>query len=219
MRSGIALFVLPALLICGTVHAQSNRETGCTDPDPDIRIAACSVIIEGAGPDSDSDVAIALTNRGGAYTGKGDYRRALLDLNRAAAIAPDFGVLLNNRCYALAAAGRPEQGLTDCDRALALLPGNEQVLDSRGYAYFRFGRYREAIRDFDEVLAHSPMTAALYIRGIAKLKIGDPSGQADLDQATSLDRNIAENMAKMGVAPPILTEAARSASAPDLRGR
>ena len=218
MRSGIALFVLPALLICGTVHAQSSLQKSCSDPNPDIRIAACSALIDG-GQDQKSDVAIALANRGSGYTDKGDYPRAILDLDQAVAIAPDLGVLLNNRCYALAAAGHPEQALIDCDKAKMLLPGSEQVLDSRGYAYFRLGRYREAIRDFDEVLTHSPMTKALYIRGIAKLKIGDPSGQTDLDQATSLDPNISENMARLGIAPQILAEPARTASAPDLRGR
>jgi tetratricopeptide (TPR) repeat protein len=222
-RISVAGFVSAGLLLCGTVGALANGPasltedsvlTGCSDPDPDNRIAACSIFIA-SGQGLKPDIAMALNNRGIGYLEKRDYGLAILDLNEALALVPDLPIALNNRCYTLAAAGRPERALKDCDEALTLLPGSEQVLDSRGYVYFRLGRYAEAIRDLDRALtSDAPIPTALYVRGAAKLKLEDSIGRNDIERARKLDRSISDKMARLGVAPQFLTESASSASAP-----
>jgi tetratricopeptide (TPR) repeat protein len=214
MRSRTATLLAFVVLICGTARAEDGLTTGCSDPDPDNRIAACSIFIA-SGQGLKPDIAMALNNRGIGYLEKRDYGLAILDLNEALALVPDLAIALNNRCYILAAAGRPERALKDCDEALTLLPNSEPVLDSRGYVYFRLGRYGEAIRDLDRVLtSDAPIPTALYVRGAAKLKLGDSTGRNDVERARKLDRNISDKLARLGVVPQFLTEAASSASAP-----
>ena len=120
MRSRTATLLAFVVLICGTARAEDGLTTGCSDPDPDNRIAACSIFID-SGQGLKPDIAMALNNRGIGYLEKRDYGLAILDLNEALALVPDLAIALNNRCYILAAAGRPERALKDCDEALTFI--------------------------------------------------------------------------------------------------
>jgi hypothetical protein len=63
-------------------------------------------------------------------------------------------------------------------------------------------QYQTAIREYDGVLRLSPrMSVALYGRGVAKLKLGDRRGDADINEAKQIDPGIAEQMAEYGVTP------------------
>jgi len=207
MRVRVALLVPVAVLFFGSAQAQDSRLTGCGDPKPDVRIAACTEYILKGGQGIKSELAKAYSNRGNGYVAKGLYVPAIRDFDMAISLDPDLGLAYNNRCYALAELERFDRALTDCDKALALLPGNGQVLDSRGYVYFRLGRFQDAIHDLDEALALFAIPSALYVRGAAKLKLGDAAGQADVKQAIGLDPTIAKSMAALGVVPQLFTEA------------
>src|SRR5688500_6928836 len=63
---------------------------------PDQVIASCSVVIGRQGVDKD-DLATALKNRANAFDDKGDYARALEDLDRAVAINPKDADAFNSR--------------------------------------------------------------------------------------------------------------------------
>ena len=222
-------------------HAQDQY--GCSASDPDLRIIACSALIEaGAGATSDFSMvfnnrgigyaakgeldqaildynqaiylnerfAFAYSNRGVAYEAKGDILRAIEDYSKAIALQPDLRAAFNNRCYALAQIGKTAQALSDCNKSLALQSADARALDSRGYVYFRSGRYAEAIDDLNAAIRIDPsMPTAFYLRGMAKLIMGDGSSQDDLARARTLDKTIAEKMARLGIAPQQAASATR----------
>jgi tetratricopeptide (TPR) repeat protein len=63
------------------------------------------------------------------------------------------------------------------------------------------GQYERAIADYEAGLRLNPSNKAdyLYGRGLAKLKNGDASGNADVAAAKALHANIAEEFASYGV--------------------
>jgi tetratricopeptide (TPR) repeat protein len=75
-------------------------------------------------------------------------------------------------------------------------------MDSRAFAYFKLGQYQTAIREYDSALRLNPrMAVSLYARGVAKLKLGDRRGDADINQAKKLNPEIDRRMTELGVTP------------------
>jgi tetratricopeptide (TPR) repeat protein len=75
-------------------------------------------------------------------------------------------------------------------------------LDSRGDVYFKLGQFQRAIQDYDAALTRDERLApALFARGTAKLKVGDPKGQADIAAAKAINPYIA-NLPAGGVVAP-----------------
>jgi Flp pilus assembly protein TadD len=60
---------------------------------------------------------------------------------------------------------------------------------STGKDLAQAGQYDEAIKKYDEAIKANPFSAeALYLRGIAKLKLGDTvGGEADVAAAAAID--------------------------------
>lgn len=130
-----------------------------------------------------------------------NYRQAIADLTASLELKPDSAAALNNRCWARALWQRElELALADCDLALALKPDYAVARDSRGFVHFRLARYGEAIADFDAALARTPEAAhTLYMRGVAKLRLNDKSGHADIARALRLNAEVARVYAVYGV--------------------
>ena len=75
-------------------------------------------------------------------------------------------------------------------------------MDTRGYAYFKLGQFQQAIQDYEAALrAYPGMASTLYQRGVAKLKLGDGTGEVDIAAARSINSRIAERMSEIGVIP------------------
>jgi predicted aspartyl protease/tetratricopeptide (TPR) repeat protein len=116
---------------------------------------------------------------------------------------PHMPIFLNARCWTRARWGQElEQALADCNAALKLRPGTAAYLDSRGLVYLRKRDFDNAITDYGEALHHQQYPWSFYGRGIARLRSGDVrGGNADIAAATALDKNIAAEAAKYGIAP------------------
>ena len=110
----------------------------------------------------------------------------------------------SKRCYVLTIVGRAQQALADCNVSVRLQPNNPDGLDNRGFAYLMLGQFDRAITDYDSVLKLNPKTASsLYGRGVAKLKKGDSNdGTSDILAAKAIQRDIAEQFARVGVKGP-----------------
>jgi tetratricopeptide (TPR) repeat protein len=137
------------------------------------------------------------------YFNRGDYDSAITESDKALDLTPNDPDALNSRCWSRAIAGE-DLGLAeaDCRRSLAARPGNSEVLDSLAFVHFRQGRLNEALQGFNEALAKNPkQVESLYMRGIVRLKLSDPGGQADLDASQSQDRSIAARYEGWGVQP------------------
>lgn len=150
----------------------------------------------------DPSYAPAWTYRATAYLEKGDFDRAIADLNRAIALDPKSAAAYNGRCYASVISNRQlQQALADCNKSLELRPNNAATLDSRGFAYLRLGRFKEAISDFNAELAIRPRAPnSLYGRGLAKLKMGDTAGgEADMTAARAMLPTVGDQLAAYGI--------------------
>lgn len=131
------------------------------------------------------------------------YDAALADLNRVIRARPADAEAYNARCWTRAIAGLSlSKALSDCNKSLAL-DRTCQTLDSRGFVYFRLGKMKHAIADNTEALKINPgLASALYIRGLARTRIGDTTGGgADIAAATALDPTLPGVYAAYGVTP------------------
>ncbi|HTD28547.1 MAG TPA: tetratricopeptide repeat protein [Xanthomonadaceae bacterium] len=153
----------------------------------------------------DPNVDWAYANLGHAYEGKHDYIRAQQSYSRAVVLRPDNRIAWDGRCWSRAVIGKElDAASTDCDTSLELglhdgsNPAN--ALNSRGFVDFRKQQYKDAIRDDDASIASDPTIASsYYIRGLAKLAMGDATGQSDVAQAMSLEPGVAKRYAGYGI--------------------
>ena len=66
--------------------------------------------------------------------------------------------------------------------------------------YLRKGEFKRAIADYDAALRLEQLPWALYGRGVARMRSGDPAaGQADIAAATALYKNIGVTAARYGI--------------------
>jgi tetratricopeptide (TPR) repeat protein len=144
--------------------------------------------------------ALAYFNRGNAHLAKRQYDHAIDDYNQAIRMKPDFAAALDNRCWARAVVGILKPALADCNEALELAPASAATHSSRGFLYLKMTLLDAAVSDFDRALRIDPKHAfALYGRGLAKLKNGDATGQADLAAAKEAKAEIAEEFGRYGL--------------------
>ena len=108
------------------------------------------------------------------------------------------------RCLARAEAGQePEATLKECEAALALAPTLMAAKEGQAMSLLRQSRQAEATAAFNDVLKIDPAaTAALYGRGVARLRAGDKAkGEADIKAAIAGDPDIASRFKSYGLAP------------------
>ena len=142
----------------------------------------------------------AYFNRGNAQLVRNRYDHAIDDYNQAIRLKPDFAAVFDNRCWARGVVGILKPALADCNEALRLMPNNAATLESRGFIFLKMSHFDAAVSDYDAILRTNPKLAfALYGRGLARVKNGDPSGEADLAAAKALQADIAEECARYGV--------------------
>jgi tetratricopeptide (TPR) repeat protein len=145
----------------------------------------------------------AYFNRGNAHLGRGQYDRAIDDYDAALKLKADFAPALDNRCWARALVGLLKPALADCNEALRMMPNNADTLDSRAFIFLKMTHFDAAVSDYDAALRIDPKLAfALYGRGLAKMKNGDPTGEQDLTAAKALQADIAEEYARYGMQAP-----------------
>jgi Flp pilus assembly protein TadD len=67
---------------------------------------------------------MAFNGRGLGYAAKGDYDRAIGDLDQAIQLDPKNATSYAGRCAALINRGEADQALNDCNKAIQLDPKN-----------------------------------------------------------------------------------------------
>jgi tetratricopeptide (TPR) repeat protein len=102
------------------------------------------------------DSASAYSNRGDAYTSKGEYDLAIADFSQAIKLNPNDAYAYNNRGFAYAKKGDYDRALADCDQALKLNPNYANAYAARGLAYKGKKQINQAIQDFEKALALDP---------------------------------------------------------------
>jgi tetratricopeptide (TPR) repeat protein len=143
----------------------------------------------------------AFNNRGNAFRARQEHERAMRDYDEAIRLDPHYAHALNNRGIIFLELGDAYRSITDFDRAIAEDGSYANAFRNRGIAHADLGRFDRAIQDFDIAFTLNPAIGhgdeyalALYGRGLARQRAGDPAGLVDIEQATRLRANVAEVM-------------------------
>lgn len=148
------------------------------------------------------DHGAAYEARGDAYQDVGQSEKAAADYAAAARLESDQPLALSARCWIRAVRGYPlDRALVECNDALKEEPDDEQILLHRCLVYYKMGNYAAAVADCGSAeKSHRRFDEALYIGGLAKLKLGDTTGgNADIDAALDADYRIADLYVLYGV--------------------
>jgi len=191
-------FIISVLLLASLAGAQAaaDRRCGGLYDDPDRLISSCTVLIQEVG--ENSVLYQFYEKRGYAYFRKGDYQRAIADLDESVRRNAGTPEPYSFRGVVYDAKGDYERAIQDFDDAIGLDSTNANVLNLRGNAYRHKGDYDRAIRDYDQALElvsmHidnvSPALHARFLnnRALAKQAKGDVAGMnADFAEATQID--------------------------------
>jgi tetratricopeptide (TPR) repeat protein len=145
----------------------------------------------------------AYNGRGTTHIAQERYRLAVEDFDQAIRINPSSPVALGNRCFAKAVLGELEQALSDCNEAFRIKRSYPAAHASRAITYLKLKRYDDAIADYTALLKSQPDNPyALFGRGVARRMKGDArGGDGDVAAAASIKPDIAEHMARLGIAP------------------
>jgi len=145
--------------VTGLCRADDARRTfddrdRCLVPDgvsPEQKLESCTVVIQSAGQTRQVLVA-AYRNRGVAYNRKGEYDRAIADLDEAIPLDPKFALAYNNRGVAYKDKGELDRAIADYDEAIRLNPNYAKAYNDRGVVYASKRDYARAIADYDQAL-------------------------------------------------------------------
>jgi tetratricopeptide (TPR) repeat protein len=97
-----------------------------------------------------------------------------------------------------------ERAIAVYNEALSYSPRSWGPLLNRAYAFYQLANYDKAISDYDAVLKELKddsdfRPTALFGRGVAKLKNGDTTGDADIMTARAIEPNIAAQLVKYNI--------------------
>ena len=155
LKRALLLFCLSLVIITAAsfANAKDRNAENCTanrGVKPDIRISACTRVLKKTDTYGDFGDAAAFSNRASAYAQKGDYNRALRDLNEAVSRIALLGEkidedpvgrmiaagIFGNRGVVNLALQRQSEATADFEQALLIEPN---IL-----------KYKESVKRLDE---------------------------------------------------------------------
>jgi tetratricopeptide (TPR) repeat protein len=87
---------------------------------------------------------------------KGEYDEAIVLLNKALELDPNYGYALNQLAYEYSYKNEYDKALEYFRRYASVSPGDANPFDSMGETYFRMGKLDESIQKFQEALEVKP---------------------------------------------------------------
>jgi tetratricopeptide (TPR) repeat protein len=128
----------------------------CRARDPDRAVAACTRILQGRG-ETALKRAEAYNARANAFAHKGEYDRAIADLNEAIRLDPKNAHAFSNRGIAWRHKGDFERAVADYDEAIRLDPREPDYWNNRCWARATANRdLQQALADCNEALRLKP---------------------------------------------------------------
>ncbi len=132
---------------------------------------------------------VIYSNRGNAYSDKGDKDRAIQDYDKAIELNPQNADAFNNRGVVYRNKGDKDRAIQDYDKAIELNPQHAEVFYNRGVTYSDKGDKDRAIQDYDKAIELNPQHAeAFNNRGVAYSDKGDKD-RAIQDYAKAIELN------------------------------
>ncbi len=132
-------------------------------------------------------------NLGALYIDQGRYQEAVLNLNQALALRPNYFMALLNRAVALSRQGKIGMALVDFSMAEKIDPQSALLYLNRGLAQFAVGYYASAAEDYSQMIELDPQNPRPYLeRGRAFMKMEYyQNAMDDFQQAIALNPNYA----------------------------
>lgn len=176
------------------------RQCASNAAAPDVKIAACSAVIE-AGGGTKKTLNAALYNRGGAYSAAGQFDKAVADFTQALQLNPNDGILYIGRGNAYLQNGDFDHADADFDAAIRLHAQPAVAYSGKGMIDFVHDRYDRAIEDFGQTVRLQPGEAEGFtMRCLARAIVGKlQEAMADCNQAIKLNPNDAEAYSNRGL--------------------
>jgi len=144
----------------GVALAKSDLWDGCSGADLDARIVSCSQLITRGNRVAKSHQITAYINRASGYQGKGEYDRALADLDKALGLDPKSAPALTARASIYLANGELDRAIADYDTAIQIDPGNGNAFLGRANAHRGKHDLERAKQDLEAVLRVAPQLTA-----------------------------------------------------------
>lgn len=126
---------------------------------------------------------LAYWYRGDQYLNKGDYERAIEDLNEALKLNPTNAFAHHRRGKALSQKGDKNLALEDFNEAIRLDPEYHGAYNLRGSIFYEKGNYDQALKDYTKAIEIYPDKRSQYYKDRAQVyrKLGQ-EGLAAADE-------------------------------------
>lgn len=202
------LIVIAAVALIGCEETPSGEYIsracgGSGDFEVQERLRACDFMLT-LYDEGSPGYASVLTTRARTKERSGDALGALADYDASLAIMPDLPGALLGRGRILLEAGDFDAAETTLHRSIEV---HDSVIarDLLGAEAVRRGDYPAAFEYYNAVLEREgtdPMDAiGLYGRGVARLRMGDEAGRADIERAEQMSRTIRTHFEERGIRP------------------
>jgi len=144
------------------------------------------------------ELAMLLYGRGNAKYLLGEYKGAIDDYAEVSKVYPKdtrknnptFSKALYNKGSAYEALGDGANATEARDEALAWSPFKQDYV--KGNAYSGIFRYEDAVKCYTESITADRIAEAYFNRGVARLKLNDPQGHDDIEEAINRDSKLAD---------------------------
>ena len=165
----------------------------------DIHIDGCTSLIN-SGKQTTQTLVIAYNNRGNAYTGKGEYDRAIQDYDQSIKLNPNYARAFNNRGVAYQKKGEYDRAIKDFDESIRLKPDYDDAFANRAEAYLNKGEYQRAVRDYDDAIRLKPTSDTVWNgRCWTRALFGElQAALADCNEALRLQPGVAPTLDSRG---------------------
>src|ERR1700721_1647929 len=154
----LSLAVLSPRWMLAPVLTQTLTDRNCTgksDIPDDRQILGCSDAIK-SGSFAGKDLAAALSNRGRAYRGKGQFDLALADYDQAIPLDPGSAISFYGRGAAYFFKKDNDQAIDDFTKSVSLDPNDAAAYNGRGNAYAARGDIDRAIAGYGLAISLNP---------------------------------------------------------------
>jgi tetratricopeptide (TPR) repeat protein len=167
----VSVLCYSALALAAT---EEDRRTCATEHNADLRIGACTRVIEDQGTAATVRT-MAYRDRGVSYANKGLQELAIADFDEALKIDAKNVTALAGRGRANLARGQYDRAIADFTEELRLVPVNDRAHNLRGLAQLNKGELELALVDFERAIAiNTGNVGARNNRGIVLAKQGKP---------------------------------------------
>lgn len=136
-----------------------------------------------------------------AYLNKGDFDRALIEINKAIEISPRYVNAYVLRAGIYSIKNQHTKVIEDCTKAIEFNSNSEYAYSIRGYSYNVIGEFDSALKDFNRALEINPQLGVAYSgRGVYYSNIKDyRRALTDMTQGIKLGSVDAQNYYNRGL--------------------